>query len=419
MTTFRPGFLWGAATSPHQVEGNNTNSDWWAREGMVPGMEPSGDALDSYHRYREDMTLLAEAGLNAYRFGIEWARVEPRPGQISRAELTHYRRMIDTAHELGLTPVVTLHHFSNPRWFAEEGGWMGERAIDRFRSYVETAATILDGVEWVATINEPNMAAMMAMLQHMMASGQLGEWQSPTVEGDLEREIDRDVDREGIAANLPAPTREFSERFVEAHHAVRDLVRERTGAKVGWTTANLALTAVPGGEQKLPEVRHAWEDLFLEAARGDDFIGVQSYSSQAVDENGLVPHPPHPDNTLVGTAYRPDALGIAVRHAWDVTGGVPVLVTENGIATHDDDRRRAYTGEALRHLGQAANDGVDVRGYLHWSLLDNYEWGHWGPTFGLVAVDRETFVRVPKPSLAWLGDVARTNGAALLGTVSR
>ncbi|GHG14544.1 MULTISPECIES: family 1 glycosylhydrolase [Amycolatopsis] len=406
MTAFRPGFLWGAATSPHQVEGNNVNSDWWAREGAMPGMEPSGDAVDSYHRYREDMTLLAEAGLTAYRFGIEWARVEPRPGQFSRAELAHYRRMIDTATELGLTPVVTLHHFSNPRWFAEEGGWTGDRAIERFRSYVEAAATVLDGVEWVATINEPNMAAMMTMLAHAMAAGQAGEWQSPTVEGD--------ADRERIAANLPAPTREFSERFVEAHHAVRDLLRERTGAKVGWTIANLALTAAPGGERKLPEVRHAWEDLFLEAARGDDFVGVQSYSSQAVDENGLVPHPPHPDNTLVGTAYRPDALGMAVRHAWEVTGGVPVLVTENGIATRDDDRRRAYTEEALRHLGQAAGDGVDVRGYLHWSLLDNYEWGHWGPTFGLVAVDRETFVRTPKPSLAWLGDVARTNGASLL-----
>ncbi|MEV1070280.1 family 1 glycosylhydrolase, partial [Streptomyces sp. NPDC050263] len=188
----------------------------------------------------------------------------------------------------------------------------------------------------------------------------------------------------------------------------RAILRERTDAKVGWTIANQALTSKPEHKAKLVEERYVREDLYLEAARQDDFIGVQSYSTQEVDENGPVPHAPHPDNTLVGSAYRPDALGMAVRHAWDVTGGVPVLVTENGIAIGDDTRRIAYTGEALRHLSAAMDDGVDVRGYLHWSALDNYEWGHWEPTFGLIAVDRETFERQPKPSLAWLGGVARS-----------
>jgi beta-glucosidase len=156
------------------------------------------------------------------------------------------------------------------------------------------------------------------------------------------------------------------------------------------------------------ELRYVREDLYLDAARGDDFIGVQSYSSQDVDEHGIVPHPRTPDTTLTGNAYRPDALGIAVRHAWERTGGVPVLVTENGIATDDDTRRIAYTSEALRHLFEAVDEGVDVRGYLHWSAIDNFEWGHWKPTFGLIAFDRETFERRPKPSLAWLGEVART-----------
>ena len=404
MTGFPPGFLWGASTAPHQVEGNNLNSDWWAREGLVPGMEPSGDAVDSYHRYREDMQLLADAGLNAYRFGIEWARIEPRPGQFSRAELAHYRRMVDTALELGLTPVVTLHHFSNPRWFAEEGGWLGERAVDRFVSYVTTATQVLDGVEWVVTINEPNMLAMMVMLQRAVQSGQQSEWQSPTVDGE--------PTRDRIAASLPVPRPEFGQRFVAAHHAVRDVVRQRTGAKVGWSVANQAFTAAPEHEQQLRAVRHDWEDLYLQACAGDDFVGVQSYSSQQVDGDGVVPHPAHPDNTMVGTAYRPDALGIAVRHAAAVTG-LPVLVTENGIATPDDDRRIAYTAEALGHLRAALDDGVDVRGYLHWSALDNYEWGHWEPTFGLIAVDRETFTRSPKPSLGWLGQVAQAPDATL------
>ena len=408
MTHFPAGFLWGAATAPHQIEGNNTSSDWWAREGTMPGMAPSGDAVDSYHRYREDMQLLAGAGLNAYRFGIEWARIEPRPGQISRAELAHYRRMIDTAMDLGITPVITLQHFTVPAWFDQSGGWAAPDATVRFASFVETATSILDGVEWVVTMNEPNMLAMMTMIADAMRSGQVTEWSSPTVDGEAQRER--------IAANLPVPTPEYGHRFVEVHHAVRDIVRERTGAKVGWTIANPALTSTPGNEAKLLEVRYAQEDLYLEGSKGDDFVGVQAYSSQAVDANGIVAHPDHPDNTLTGAAYRPDALGIALRHAWEVTG-LPLLVTENGIATSDDQRRIAYTADALGHLAAAAADGVDVRGYLHWSLLDNYEWGHWEPTFGLIAVDRDSFARSPKPSLAWLGQVARTNGAALAHAV--
>jgi beta-glucosidase len=393
--TARTSFLWGASTAPHQTEGNNVNSDWWIYEQRMPQFTSSGDAVDSYHRYEEDMRLLADAGLNAYRFGIEWARVEPLPGQFSLAELAHYRRMIDTALRLGLTPVVTLHHFSSPRWFIEEGGWLGDTALKRFTAYVTRVCDILDGVEWVCTINEPNMFAFMIYMAAAINADAVPSMDTPTMQRD-----------DGFV--LPRPTPEATSRLIEAHHAARLVVKERTGAAVGWTIANQALYAhSPEHEDVLLEERRTREDVFLEAARGDDFIGVQSYSTQAVDDKGLVPHPPHPDNTLVGTAYRPDALGIAARHAWEVTKGVPILVTENGIATADDARRIAYTAEALTHLFDAADEGVDVRGYLHWSALDNFEWGHWEPTFGLISVDRTTFARTPKPSLAWLGEVAR------------
>ncbi|GAB2844673.1 family 1 glycosylhydrolase [Actinocorallia aurea] len=398
MTRLAPGFLWGASTAPHQIEGNNLNTDWWMREQLMPGMERSGDAVDSYHRFAEDMRLLAEAGLNSYRFGIEWARIEPAPGRYSNAELAHYRRMIDTALELGLKPVVTLHHFTHPLWFAERGSWMADDAVERFTDYVRKAAGILDGVEWVCTINEPNMLALMVGMERAakaaMASGEdLKKWMSPTVEG-------------AARPVLPNPDPEVGRRLIEAHHAARGVLWENTDAKVGWTVACQALVARPGCEALLKELQDVRENLYLEAAREDDFIGVQSYSSQDVDENGIVPHPQTPDTTLTGNAYRPDALGIAVRHAWQVTGEVPVLITENGIATDDDTRRVAYTSEALRHLFATIDEGIDVRGYLHWSALDNFEWGHWKPTFGLIAVDRETFQRHPKPSLAWLGGVA-------------
>lgn len=407
MTNFPAEFLWGASTAPHQIEGNNTTSDWWAREQSTPGMELSGDACDSYHRYREDIDLLADAGLNSYRFGIEWARIEPIPGHVSRAELAHYRRMIDYCLERGVTPVITLQHFTTPQWFAEAGGWTAPEALERFESFVTTATTILDGVEWVATMNEPNMQAAIMTAVARMEKEKGGQWQSPTVEAQTDEERNR-ASRNFLAFADPA----IGRLFVDIHHAAREIVRSRTGAKVGWTIAAGALTAAPGGEEMLQKIRYGKEDVFWEGSRGDDWVGVQAYSSQEVDAHGLVAHAPHPDNTLVGTAYRPDSLAMAVRHSWEMTGGVPILVTENGIATSDDHQRIRYTDEALQGLASAMADGIDVRAYLHWTLLDNYEWGHWEPTFGLIEVDRETFARTPKPSLGWLGEVARRNGLA-------
>jgi beta-glucosidase len=215
---------------------------------------------------------------------------------------------------------------------------------------------------------------------------------------------------------MPSPSVEIGETLVRAHRAAVAVVREHTSAKVGWTVAQQALVPAPGSEKLYAELRWAWEDLYHHGASGDDFLGVQSYTSQLVDKDGIVPAPEHPDNTLTGWAYRPDALGIALRHAWEATeGALPLLVTENGIATTDDTRRIAYTTEALGHLYDAVADGIDVRGYLHWSALDNFEWGHWAPTFGLIAVDRETFERTPKPSLAWLGEIARKGGVLEAG----
>ncbi|WP_404429877.1 family 1 glycosylhydrolase [Microbacterium lacus] len=408
MTNFPDGFLWGAATAGHQIEGNNVNSDWWAREQQMPGMEPSGDACDSYHRYREDIDLLADAGLTSYRFSLEWSRIEPLPGRFSRAELAHYRRVIEYCFAKNVTPVVTLQHFTTPQWFASAGGWTAPDALERFVRFAEEATTILDGVEWVVTMNEPNMQAAIMTAMKRMAQSSDGQWQSPTIEPTDGEETGEKKNTHSDFLTYADP--EIGRRFVEIHHAAREVLRARTTAKVGWTIAAGALTAAPGGEEKLKEIRYGKEDIYWEGSRGDDFVGVQAYSSQQVDANGLVPHPASPDNTLVGTAYRPDSLATAVRHAWEVSEGTTIVVTENGIATADDTQRIRYTDEALQGLLGTIADGIDVRGYLHWSLLDNYEWGHWGPTFGLIAVDRETFIRTPKPSLGWLGGVAQRNG---------
>ena len=378
-----PGdFLWGAATSAHQTEGNNVNTDWWEREHAAGTdlAEPSGDAADSYHRYGEDMRLLADLGLNAYRFSVEWARIEPEQGLVSKAQLAHYRRMIDCALDVGLTPVVTLHHFTNPRWFAAGGGWRRPDAVELFGRYTSAVAAILKDVPWVCTINEPNMMAM--------TRGQEGT--------------------EMAAAALPEPDPLITQRLVDAHRRARDVLGESIDARTGWTVAGQAFHARPGCEAETQAYGYPREDLFLEAAAGDDFIGVQAYLRTFIGKHGPLAVAPGVETTLTGWEYFPPALGIATRHAWELTQHTPVLVTENGIATGDDSRRIDYVHDALVGLHDAMADGIQVHGYLHWSALDNYEWGSYRPTFGLMSSDRETFARSVKPSGHWLGEVART-----------
>lgn len=387
--SFPETFFIGAATAAHQIEGNNTTSDWWAfenREG-TPIQERSGDALDSLHRWREDMDLLAEFGLNAYRFSIEWARIEPAPGKFSRAMINHYREMVTYAQQIGLTPIITLHHFTNPLWFRLDGAWTSASATQRFASYIRAIAPILDaGVKHVVTFNEPNIAAVMQTVL-------LGQ-------GDLET---------GLGGGLPRGHEPTALGLARAHHEARDLLhRNHPGIQVGWSIANQCVQHVDGGQDLAEEYRHHHEDWYLQQAKEDDFVGVQSYTRTIFGPEGIIAPDPAVPLTQMGWEFYPQAVGEAVRNASRVSGGVPIVVTENGVATADDDERIRYTASALASIHTAMAEGSDVRGYLHWSALDNYEWGRWEPTFGLIAVDRETFTRHPKPSGAWLGSIART-----------
>lgn len=378
---FGSDFIWGAATAAHQIEGNNVNSDWWARE-HAPGTsigEPSGDAADSYHRYPEDIRLLAEAGLTSYRFSLEWARIEPAEGRVSRAEMAHYQRVIDCCLDNGVTPLITLHHFTSPRWFAEDGGWTDERSVERFARYVEVVLPLLGAASHVFTINEPNILAM-------MIGGEKGGEQLQ-------------------AGSLPAPDPVATQNLIAAHKRAVDIVRP-TGIPVGWPVAPQQFFADPGAEEILREYAYPRETIFLEASRGDDFVAVQAYTRTRITLDGPQVAPADVEQTLTGWEYYPPAIAEAARLAYDITA-LPVLVSENGIATADDSRRIDYTRDALKALHAEMVAGLPLFGYLHWSLLDNYEWGSYKPTFGLIAWDPETFERMPKPSLAWLGEVAR------------
>ncbi|MEV8212882.1 family 1 glycosylhydrolase [Leifsonia sp. NPDC077715] len=380
--TFPPGFAWGVSVGAHQTEGGNVASDWWHRENE-PGTsvaERCGDAVDSYHRWREDFDLAAGAGFTDYRFGIERSRIEPADGFVSLAALDHYRRMVEGAVERGLRPTVTLHHFTVPLWFAAGGGWTGRNATERFLRYIDALQPVLDaGVERIMTINEPNI---LAVFPKLTASGQL-------------------------ASGLPEPDAGLTGILIDVHRAAVARIRERhPRIPVGWGVSVQDYRAAPGAETARDAYAESRDAVFLRASAGDDFVGVQAYTGGVVGVDGepvLVGDVPR---TLTGWEFLPDALGGAVRRVSRLLPGVPIVVTENGVAVSEDRRRIQYTTGALASLRRAMDDGADVRGYFHWSLLDNWEWGHWEPTFGLVSVDRATFERTPKPSLAWLGSLA-------------
>jgi beta-glucosidase len=406
--TFPDGFLWGAATAGHQVEGGNVNADLWPLEWAKDSIfnEPSGDACDHYHRFREDIAILRELGLNAYRFSLEWSRIEPEPGYFSRAALDHYRRVVGACLELGVTPIVTYNHFTLPRWVAGEGGWSNDRSPERFARFAARATEHLgDLLSWVCTLNEPNVMAM------MQVSGVI-----PMGVGDRGPKTPLDESAPaGLGGFDPSRYRMGLvggdvERMEMAHRRAVEEIKSGPGEQcVGWTLALVDFQPAQGGEERFAEARRVGQTDWLEVSREDDFVGVQTYSRNRIGPSGQVPPPEGTPTMQTGWEVYPAALEHTVRLATE-HAAVPVLVTENGMATDDDEARLAYTRAALEGLAGCLKDGIDVRGYLHWTLLDNFEWtSGFSKTFGLIAVDRESFARTVKPSARWLGTVARQN----------
>ncbi len=379
-TRFPENFLFGAAVAAHQVEGGNTNSDWWWWEHVesTPCREPSGDACDFYHRYREDISMLAGFGLNAFRFSIEWARIEPAEGEFSRAELDHYRRVLEACQEHHVAPIVTFHHFTLPKWLQDAGGFASDRFPSLFARYCDRAAAALgELITCACTINEP---------QGLGSSGYMLGINPP---GHTD-------DRDGAQRAI--------DNLLEAHKAGAAAIRSRYRIPVGVTLALPELQHEDGAEPGTTslEVESRVNDWFFELARKDEFVGVQTYTRFRIGPEG--PRSPGYDwsdtareltetdqTTQMGYEDYPQALGATIRRAAKSCPGLPILVTESGIATAHDERRIAYMQAALREVQGCLAEGIDVRGYFYWSLLDNFEWAlGYAPTFGLVAVDRQT-----------------------------
>ncbi len=383
---FPSGFLLGSSTAAHQVEGGNVGNDWWAWE-HAPGticVEPSGDAIDHYHRYDEDFALLASLGQDAHRISLEWWRIEPEPGEWSQAGIEHYRRVLESLAGHGLTAFVTLNHFTIPRWLSERGGWLAPDAVQRFERYCDRVAIELgEVIPFACTINEPQIVALFGYLEGWFPPGERNHYL----------------------------WRRATERLIEAHEAA-------VGAMIGGPKTGICLQ-MPALEPARPddpacvalhdELRHEMIDVYLDGLSGD-WVGVQYYSRMRVDPAATGRFAPPPEGeplTQMGWEIHPEGLHAAITAAAGT--GLPVYVTENGIATSDDEERIAYLSAHLAQVQRALAEGVDVRGYLCWSAFDNFEWAEgYRPRFGLIGIDRENGLeRVVNPSAEWFGRIVR------------
>ena len=403
---FPPGFLWGAATAGHQVEGNNVNADIWLLEHVKPTVfsEPSGDADNSFELWATDLDLAKSLGLNSYRFSLEWARIEPEEGQWSIAMLDHYKRIVDGCRARGMTPVVSFNHYTAPRWFSARGNWLNAQAPASFARFCEHAASHLgSGIGFATTFNEPNIAPVLNVVLP-----------PPVIE--LQRAMLAAASRAAgaprfLAANAcnPEDVPALTRNLIAGHKAGRQAIKSvQPDLPVG-VTLSMFDDVADGDPTARNAARKRLYGDWLDVVRGDDFLGVQNYERVRWGKAGRVPPPASVEHNDAGGEVAADSLANAVRYAHEATG-LPIMVTEHGVNTHDDAIRARLIPAALVALRQTMTAGVPVKGYIHWSLLDNWEWvaGFKGQ-LGLCSVDRTTFKRTPKPSAGVLRAIARAN----------
>ncbi|MEM7020568.1 MAG: family 1 glycosylhydrolase [Pseudomonadota bacterium] len=300
---------------------------------------------------------------------------------------------------------LTYNHFSLPRWIAAQGGWENYETVEYFVRYCEKVTEALgDLIGLGCTINEPNIAVMFACFrgQDLSIDRAAG---APFLE-----EAARQCGSHTFRPFLMGHPLWSRDNILEAHRQSVDVIRSGPGDfPVGWCLALQDYQAVDGGEERCAEVRRESQEIYLEASKADDFIGVQTYSRTRFDENGMLGPEAGVPVTQMNYEFWPEALAATIRFAADITE-VPVYVTENGVASEDDVAREEYIHRALASMHEVIAEGIDVRGYYYWSAFDNFEWMlGYRPKFGLIEIERETQRRTVKPSALLLGKIARAN----------
>jgi beta-glucosidase len=406
---FTKHFLWGAATGAHHIEGglHNQWTVWelenartlavqaeyhygdfpsWERikgEAKSPSNYVSGAATDHVHRYKEDFDLLQKMNMNAYRFSIEWSRIEPEEGSWNPEAIAYYKKYLKELKRRDIEPVVTLLHFTLPVWFAEKGGFEHRSNVKYFVRYVEKIMTELgNDMKWIITINKPEVYTALGYIAQMWPSGQRSVWKRLKVAGNLAR----------------------------AHNRAAKLIH-KTSRKFKVSIAKQSMYVYAGDNAWLSRLsahvlQYVQDDYFLKkVVKNCDFLGVNYYMSMRV--YGYRIHNPESPLSDVNWVMAPADIELVLERL-HVKYKLPIMITENGVADGLDEHRQWWIKETIVGMQAAMKRGVRLLGYFHWTLTDNFEWefGRW-PRFGLAAVDFKTGKRTLRKSAVWFGGVIR------------
>jgi beta-glucosidase len=428
---FPKGFLWGAATAAHQVEGGNDNNDWWAWEqtpGHIRNGDKSGMACDWWkdERYTQDFDLAQSFGHKAHRMSVEWSRIEPREGEWDADAIAFYRRVLTALRDRGMTPLVTLYHFTNPLWLRDQGAWETEAIVPLFERFVTKVVQELgDLCDFWVTINEPMIVVLPTYV--------IGDWPPGKKDFRLAMRVLTNVLR-GHAAAYHAIHRVQPHARVGIAHNMLPFDPANPGSALNRQAVRIQnfiynrmfQLALRDGKIRLPM---GIGGSVPQAVGTQDYIGLNFYFSRrvavAVRNAG----------TLFGRTLQPRPWGIAeddellkwfgkgeidpnafyrtVKWLAEYAPGVPIYITENGICDSRDEIRPRYLVSYLAALHRAMQEGAPVKGYFHWSLIDNFEWKEgWSLRFGLIEFDPATQKRTPRPSAELYARIIRENGLA-------
>jgi len=412
---FPEGFLWGAATAAHQVEGNNVNNDWWAfeqRRGAIWHGDRSGLACNWWCNAEADFDLMAGMGHNTHRLSVEWSRIEPEEGTFDAAAIARYREMLTGLRRRGIEPMVTLFHFSSPRWLARQGGWCNPAAVGHFRRFVRHAVDQLgDLVKLWCTINEPNVYAALGYLLGMHAPGEKNprhcfqvlshQLQAHAAAYRVIKALDGSA-QVGLVVNLVV--------FEPLDPASR--ISVRAAKLVDYVFHELTFRSVSDGKLRFPlSVSPVTHSPLIDSV---DFWGANYYTRKRVSPQRqflqLTPGAEVSDSGQFGPygEIYPEGMCRVLKRVAAL--GKPIYITESGLPDADDDQRPRYLLTHLAQVQRAIAEGVDVRGYYHWSFTDNFEWAEgWALRFGLIALDEKTQVRAPRRSAQLYTDIIRAN----------
>jgi len=419
MDKFPKNFLWGAATSSHQVEGNNFFNDWWDWE-QTGRVQPSLEACDHYNRFREDLAIAKGLGHNTHRLSLEWSRLEKNEGFWDENEWDHYKEVVREITRLGMKPMVSLNHFTLPMWLAQKGGWKTSEIIDLFARFAEKAIDELgEEVEYWITINEPLVLAFISYFQGKWPPGEKSfESMLQVIDNMLKAHVEAYI-RMKESANTRPTMIGIAKSVAAFHPCSKYSMLDRMAAFLRSNFQNHAFirSAVTGRTRFFPYLYDK-----LDAKNTVDFIGLNYYFREFVHHKHPVIKNPfgyvcsrlHHDDagkrTTMGWEIYPEGLYEVVKSFCRYK--LPIIITENGLSTHDDALRTEYIKQHLTELLRAVKEGAPVTGYLHWSLLDNFEWAEgYTPRFGLVDVNYETQKRTVKDSAKYYAEIIRSNSS--------